>query len=67
MKKIEIKRSLFETLKKILEPIKYSKINFSVFFIVELWNGFYNIFMIVIMSYIIKYLEIKDIENLYFW
>ena len=67
MKEKEIKRSLFETSKKILEPVRYSFKNFTIYSIIEIWDWFQSIFIVVIMSYIIKYIDLKNLENLYFW
>jgi ABC-type multidrug transport system fused ATPase/permease subunit len=53
--------------KAIFESITYSKRNFSLYSMLEIFDWFQSIFTIVIVSYIIVALETKNLESLYFW
>ena len=53
--------------KVILEPIKCSPIIFSILFLIEVFDGFQSVFVVVLMSYIILALESWNIDGLYFW
>ena len=44
-------------LKAIFKPIKYSKLNFSIYFLMEIFDGFQSVFVVVLMSYIISAIE----------
>jgi len=54
-------------LKAIFEPIKYSKKNFSLYSLLEVFDWFQSVFVVVIISYVITALETKNLEDLYFW
>ena len=54
-------------IKIIFEPIKYSKKIFYVFLLMEIFDGFQSVFVVVLMSYIILALESWSIDSLYFW
>lgn len=53
--------------KILLEPIKYTKWWFWIFFSMEAYDGFQSVFLIYAGSMIISAVEMKNVENLYFW
>lgn len=58
---------MLKYLKIILEPIKYAKLHFLLFVIFEFFDKFQNVFVVVLMSYIIEALESWNLYNLYYW
>ncbi|EKD65895.1 MAG: Heavy metal tolerance protein [uncultured bacterium (gcode 4)] len=53
--------------KVLLEPVKYSKWWFWVLFGMEIYDSLQSIFLIYAGSMVISAVEMKNIENLYFW
>lgn len=54
-------------LKEIFSPIKYSRKAFFIFSIMDIFDGFQSVFVVVLMSYIIHAIEKWNISELYFW
>ncbi|MCK9272751.1 ABC transporter ATP-binding protein/permease [Candidatus Gracilibacteria bacterium] len=60
-------KELIKKAKILLEPVKYSKGWFWLYFGIEAYDGFQSVFLIYAGSMIIGAVEMKSIENLYFW
>ena len=60
-------KELIKKAKILLEPVKYSKWWFWLYFGIEAYDGFQSVFLIYAGSMIIGAVEMKSIENLYFW
>ena len=60
-------KNLKKYLKAIFKPIKYSKLSFSLYFLIEIFDSFQSVFVVVMMSYIISAIELWNLEKLYFW